>query len=117
MTGHPTHGAPDTLLVKLCNQAYQSTLAAEIGAQWGNFSESPGGPVISKFRRNLCSFGEMGARQAPRQTSRVGCSMQRRWKEGRRRRTGKVPCRWEEGSGADLWVCLVPVEWCKPGVS
>ena len=24
MTGHPTHGAPDTLLVKLCNQAYQS---------------------------------------------------------------------------------------------
>ena len=31
--------------------------------------------------------------------------------EGReRRRTGKGPCRWEEGSGADLWVCLVPVE-------
>ena len=76
MTGHPTHGAPDTLLVKLCNQAYQSTLAAEIGAQWGNFS--PGGPVISKFRRNLCSFGEVGTRQALRQTSRVGRSMQRR---------------------------------------
>ena len=32
MTGHPTHGAPDTLLVKLCNQAYQNNLAAEIGA-------------------------------------------------------------------------------------
>ena len=55
MTGHPTHGAPDTLLVKLCNQAYQRNLAAEIGAQWGNFS--PGGPVISKFRWNLCRFG------------------------------------------------------------
>ena len=41
MTGHPTHGAPDTLLVKLCNQAYQSTLAAEIGAQWG--ISPPGG--------------------------------------------------------------------------
>ena len=48
MTGHPTHGAPDTLLVKLCNQAYHSNLAAEIGSQWGNFCS--GEPVISKFR-------------------------------------------------------------------
>ena len=59
MTGHPTHGAPDTLLVKLCNQAYRRNLAAEIGSQWGNFS--PGGPVISKFRWNLCSFGKVVA--------------------------------------------------------
>ena len=80
MTGHPTHGAPDTLLVKLCTQAYQSTLAAEIGAQWGNFS--PGGPVISKFRRNLCSFGRVEAMQTPMQTSRVGRSMQSRWRGG-----------------------------------
>ena len=107
MTGHPTHGAPDTLLVKLCNQAYQSTLAAEIGAQWGNFS--PGGPVISKFRRNLCSFVGILTMQTPMQTSRVGRSMQRRWRGGERRRTGKVPCRGEEGSGTGLWVCLVPV--------
>ena len=28
---------------------------------------------------------------------------------GERRRTGKVPWRGEEGSGTDLWVCLVPV--------
>ena len=55
MTGHPTHGAPDTLMVKLCNQDYQSNLVGEIGSQWGNFS--PGGPVISKFQRNLYSFG------------------------------------------------------------
>ena len=110
MTGHPTHGAPDTLLLKLCIQAYQScTLAAEIGTQWSNFS--PGGPVISKFRRNLCSFGEMGTRQAPGQSSRVGCSMQRRWKEGERRRTGKGPCSGEGFSGTGLWVCLVPVEF------
>ena len=107
MTGHPRHGAPDTLLVKLCNQVYQSNLAAEIGSQGGSFS--PGGPVISKFRWNLCSFGKVVAMQALRQTSRVGRSMQRRWKEEKRRRTGKGPCRWEEGSGADLWVCLVPV--------
>ena len=105
MTGHPRYGAPDTLMVKLCNRAYQSTLAAEIGAQWGNFS--PGGPVISKFRRNLYSFGEGGTLQTRMQTSRVGRSMQRRWKEGEGRRTGKVPCRWEEGSGTELWVCLV----------
>ena len=69
MTGHPRYGAPDTLLVKLCNQAYQSNLAAEIGARWGNFS--PGGPVISKFRRNLYSFGKvLEAMQTIRQTSR-----------------------------------------------
>ena len=55
MTGHPTHGAPDTLMVKLCNQDCQSNLVGEIGSQWGNCS--PGGPVISKFRRNLYSFG------------------------------------------------------------
>ena len=109
MTGHPRYGAPDTLLVKLCSQAYQSTLAAEIGAQWGNFS--PGGPVISKFRRNLYSFGDGGTLQTPMQTSRVGCSMQRRWKEGRRRRTGMVPCRGERGSGTEVCVCLVPVEF------
>ena len=71
MTGHPTHGAPDTLLVKLCTQAYQSTLAAEIGAQWGNFS--PGGPAISRSRRNLYSFGIVSLRnmQTPMQTSRA----------------------------------------------
>ena len=110
MTGHPTHGAPDTLLLKLCIQAYQScTLAAEIGTQWRNFS--PGGPVISKFRRNLYSFGDGGTLQTPMQTSRVGRSMQRRWRGGERRRTGKVPCRGEEGSGTGLWVCLVPVEF------
>ena len=108
MTGHPTHGAPDTLLLKLCTHAYQSTLVAEIGAPWGHFS--PGGPVIPKFRRNLFSFGEGGTLQTPMQTSRVGRSMQRRWRGGERRRTGKVPCRGEEGSGTGLWVCLVPVE-------
>ena len=40
MTGHPTDGAPDTLMVKLCNQSYQSNLGAEIGSQWGNCSRS-----------------------------------------------------------------------------
>ena len=58
MTGHPTHGAPDTLFVRLCDQAYQNNLVAEIGSQWGNFS--PGGPVISRFRRNLYSFENSG---------------------------------------------------------
>ena len=69
MTGHPRYGAPDTLLVKLCNQAYQSTLAAEIGAQWGNFS--PEGPVISKFQRNLHSFGGIVSMQTLMQTWRA----------------------------------------------
>ena len=54
MTGHPTHGAPDTLLVKLCNQAYQSNLVGKIGSQWGNFS--PGGHVISRFQKNDSTF-------------------------------------------------------------
>ena len=69
MTGHPTHGAPDTLMVKLCNQDYQSNLVGEIGSQWGNCS--PGGPMISKFRRNLYSFGNVVTMQAPMQTSRA----------------------------------------------
>ena len=94
-------------MVELCDQNYLCNLVGGIGSQWGNFS--PGGPVIPKFRRNLFSFGEGGTLQTPMQTSRVGCSMQRRWKEGRRRRTGMVPCRGERGSGTELWVCLVPV--------
>ena len=57
MTGHPRDGAPGPG-VKLYNQSYQSDLVEEIGSQWGNFS--PGGPVISKFRRNLYSFGGEG---------------------------------------------------------
>ena len=87
MTGHPTHGAPDTLLVKLCDQAYQSNLVAEIGSQWGNFS--PGGPVISKFRRNLYSFGKVITMQTPGQRSRAAWGAACKGGEGEgRRRTG-----------------------------
>ena len=101
MTGHPRHGAPDTLLVKLCNQAYQSTLAAEIGAQWGNFS--PWGPVISKFRRNLYSFGIVETKQTPMQTSRAAWGAA--WKAGDgegRGRTGKGAVWRKRGSAFDL---------------
>ena len=87
MTGHPTHGAPDTRMVKLCNQDYQSNLVGEIGSQWGNFS--PGGPVISKFRRNLYSFGIGKAKQTSRQTSRAAWGAAGKGGEGEwRRRTG-----------------------------
>ena len=40
-----------------------SDLVGEIGSQWGNFS--PGGYVISRFRKNLYSFGIVEAKQAP----------------------------------------------------
>ena len=82
MTGHPRYGAPDHPNVEAlnCNQNYQSNLSGEIGSQWGNFS--PGGPVISKFRRNLYSFGDGGTLQTPMQTSRVGRSMQSRLRGG-----------------------------------
>ena len=94
-------------MVKLWNQAYQINLAAEIGAQWGNFS--PGGPVIPKFRRNLCSFGEV-CDTADTNANIARGAQHAKEMEGRgRRRTGKVPWRGEEGSGTDLWVCLVPV--------
>ena len=106
MTGHPTHGAPDTLWVKLCNQAYQSTLAAEIGAQWGI---SPPGACDLKvpeeplqLRRNIDN--------ADTNANIARGAQHAKEIEGRgRRRTGKVPWRGEEGSGTDLWVCLVPV--------
>ena len=54
MAGHPPNGAPGPGL-KLCNQSYQRDLVCEIWSQWGNFS--PGGPAISRSRRNLYSFG------------------------------------------------------------
>ena len=104
MTGHPRYGAPDTLLLKLCIQAYQSTLAAEIGAQWGNFS--PWGPVISKFRRNLCSFGGILTMQTPMQTSRAAWGAACKGGDGEGRgRTGKGAVWREEGIG-NGFVCL-----------
>ena len=106
MTGHPTHGAPDTLLVKLCNQAYQSTLAAEIGAQWGI---SPPGACDLKVPEEPLQLRESSGNASTQTNIARGAQHAKEMEGGKRRRTGKVPRRGEEGSGTDLWVCLVPV--------
>ena len=79
---------------------YQSDLVGE----WGNFS--PGGPVISKFRRNLYSFGIGKAKQAPVQRSRAAWGAACKGGDGEEGAADRGGAgRREEGVG-NGWGCL-----------
>ena len=106
MTGHPTHGAPDTLLVKLVTRPTREIWQQRSGPIGVISPRGACDPKVPEeplqLRRNIDN--------ADTNANIARGAQHAKEVEGReKRRTGKVPWRGEEGSGTDLWVCLVPV--------